>query len=252
MHSHQTEAIILSTSDHGESDRLITFLTKTDGKIRGIAKGARRSHKRFVHSFEPFSLVSLEYRERTPTSLVWVDGCKLIEAHMLLREALDRWGYAALLTEVMVGLVPERAPQEALFVIMKTALSCLQTDKDPVNVVILALFRVLAELGYVTDLSSCGHCQRAINESGQYWLHLARGRLLCGCHEPPGIGFVTVDLGTLVLLRRARHAAPEQVWRLRLSPGRKTPLLQGLLEMVCAQLGKQPRSVKFLRDMGGL
>jgi DNA repair protein RecO (recombination protein O) len=252
MHSHETEAIILSTSDHGESDRLIFFLTRTGGRLKGIAKGARRSQKRFVHSFEPLSLVSLQYRERSAVSLVWVESCKLLEPHMALREALDRWGYAALMAEVMVELVPERVPQEELFVIMKAALRYLQTDKDAVNVVILALYRVLAALGYMMDLSFCSQCLRPLTSTGQYWLHLARGRLLCGRHDPPAKGFIGVDLGTLVLLRRARQAAPEQLWRLRMSHGRKASLLEGLLEVVRAQLGKEPKSVKFLRDMGCL
>ena len=75
-----TEAIILSASDYGESDRLITFLTRSSGKLKGIAKGARRSQKRFVHSFEPFSVVALQYRERSAASLMWVEACKLLGA----------------------------------------------------------------------------------------------------------------------------------------------------------------------------
>jgi DNA repair protein RecO (recombination protein O) len=81
MNIHDTEAIILATTDHGESDRLITVLTRTSGKLKGIAKGARRSQKRFVHSFEPLSLVALRYRESRSSSLVWMEACKLLNPH---------------------------------------------------------------------------------------------------------------------------------------------------------------------------
>ena len=51
---HRTEAIVLRLLDYGESDRIVTFCTAGFGKVRGIAKGARRSRKRFANALEPF------------------------------------------------------------------------------------------------------------------------------------------------------------------------------------------------------
>ena len=51
---YQTEAIVLRLLDYGESDRIVTFCTNGYGKVRGIAKGARRSRKRFANALEPF------------------------------------------------------------------------------------------------------------------------------------------------------------------------------------------------------
>jgi DNA repair protein RecO (recombination protein O) len=53
--SHKTEAIVLRRFDYGESDWIVTFYTSDFGKIRGIAKGARRSQKRFANTLELFS-----------------------------------------------------------------------------------------------------------------------------------------------------------------------------------------------------
>ncbi len=250
MHSFETEAIILATSDHGESDRLITLMTRTGGRIKGIAKGARRSQRRVVHAFEPLSLVLLQYRERSGASLAWVESCKLLEPHMILREDLDRWGYAALLAEITVEMVPERLPQEELFVLLKGALAHLEADKDAVNVVILALFRILAALGYVMDLAVCSSCRAAVVAPGLYWLHLARGQLLCTRHDVPTSGYVSIDLGTLALLSRARQLSPEHLWRLRINQAAKGKLLVSLLEVCRAHLGREIKSVKFLRDLG--
>ena len=252
MHIIDTEAIILATSDYGESDRLITFLTRTNGKLKGIAKGARRSHKRFVHTFEPLSVVALQIRERSATSLLWVEACKLVEPYMALRDALDRWGFAALLAEVMVELVPERLPQEELFLLLKDVLMHLEQDRDAINVVILALYRMLAALGYILELESCSQCQQQLNKMGHYWLHLARGQLLCERHETRARGGTRLDLGTLVLLRRARTAGLEQLWRLRLRSGVQTSLLEALLEVVRSQMNKELKSSRFLRDIGAL
>jgi DNA repair protein RecO (recombination protein O) len=252
MHTIDTDAIILATSDHGESDRLITFLTRSNGKLKGIAKGARRSHKRFVHSFEPLSLVALQIRERSTASLMWVEACKLVEPHIALRDTLDRWGFAALLAEVMVELVPERVPQEELFLLMKGGLTHLEVDRDATNVAILGLFRMLAALGYILELGSCSQCQQPLNKMGHFWLHLTRGQLLCERHETRVRGGIHLDLGTLALLLRARTADPDQLWRLRLRSGVQTPLLEALLEVVGTQMNKELKSSRFLRDIGAL
>ena len=252
MHIIETEAIILATSDHGESDRLITFLTRTNGKLMGIAKGARRSHKRFVHTFEPLSVVALQIRERSATSLLWVEACKLVEPYMALRDALDRWGFAALLAEVLVELVPERLPQEELFLLTKSVLTHLEADRDAINVVILGLYRALVALGYVLELGSCSQCQQPSNKMGHYWLHLARGQLLCERHGTRAPGGVVLDLGTVALLRRARTAGLEQLWRLRLRSGVQALLLEALLELVRTQMSRELKSTKFLRDIGAL
>src|SRR3990170_904561 len=56
---YSTEAIILNSFDYGESDRILAFYTKEFGKLRGIAKGARRSKRRFVGNICPPSYVNL-------------------------------------------------------------------------------------------------------------------------------------------------------------------------------------------------
>jgi DNA repair protein RecO (recombination protein O) len=74
------EAIILRTRDYSESDRLITFFTRNQGQLTGIAKGARRSKKRFVHTLEPLSHVFITYADRRTSGLVRLDASELKKA----------------------------------------------------------------------------------------------------------------------------------------------------------------------------
>ena len=60
----KTKAIVLRSIDYGESDRILTFLTDDFGKLKGIAKGARRSRRRFANALEPFSLSTLHFSRR--------------------------------------------------------------------------------------------------------------------------------------------------------------------------------------------
>ena len=63
-----TPAIVLRSWSFGESDKIVSFLTESHGKLTGIAKGAKRSRKRFANSLEPFSLVNLRFLDAPPVS----------------------------------------------------------------------------------------------------------------------------------------------------------------------------------------
>jgi len=73
-----TSAIVLRSRPFGESDKIVSFLTEKYGKITGIAKGAKRSRKRFVNSLEPFSLVNLRFQERSHSSLAFILSSELL------------------------------------------------------------------------------------------------------------------------------------------------------------------------------
>ena len=196
--------------------------------------------------------MAVQIRERSATSLLWVEACKLVEPYMGLRDALDRWGFAAVLAEVLAELVPEKLPQEELFLITKDALMHLEADRDAVNVVILGLYRALVTLGYILELGSCNQCKQPSSMVDHYRLHLAGGQFLCHQHGAGMLGGIRVDLGTVALLRRARTAGLDQLWRLRLRSGVQTPLLEALLEVVRTQMSRELKSTKFLRDIGAL
>src|SRR5260370_35101557 len=61
LHSrvYTTEAIVLRRTDFGEADRILTLFTPSYGKVRAIAKGARRTPSRLAGHLEPFTRTQL-------------------------------------------------------------------------------------------------------------------------------------------------------------------------------------------------
>ena len=57
--SYRERAVIVRTYDFGEADRIVVFLTRTRGIVRGVAKGARRANSRFGSRLQPFVELSL-------------------------------------------------------------------------------------------------------------------------------------------------------------------------------------------------
>ncbi|MFP5214121.1 MAG: DNA repair protein RecO [Acidobacteriota bacterium] len=244
----ETEAIVLNTKDFGESDRLISFYTESAGKLRGIAKGARRSRKRFSNTFELCNLVELGYRQKK--AYTWIEACKLVEPHLSLRTEIERWGYAALLSEIVLEMTPEGEAQPELFSLLKAALAQLTEDKDPINVVLLFLVRFLDIMGYLPALDRCGVCRKPIEEATTWWWHTERGSLTCREHRPGNAYLMLkLDLGTLVLMRQCRQLPLGRIWRLRILQEKKVPILYGLLDWVRNHIGKDLKSLKLLQQV---
>ena len=73
-----THAIVVHSINYGESDKIVTFFTRDFGKLKGIAKGARRSKKRFQNALGLFSHLRLLFFDREGMGLVRAQGCDIL------------------------------------------------------------------------------------------------------------------------------------------------------------------------------
>ncbi|HYA42251.1 MAG TPA: DNA repair protein RecO [Syntrophobacteraceae bacterium] len=245
----ETDAIVLCTRDHGESDRLVTFHSAGFGRLRGIAKGARRSRKRFANVFEPCSLVRLECRERN--SYIWIEGCKLLEPYLPMRTDIEKWACAALFSEIILEMVPEWEPHAAPFLLHKGTFERLEQDRDPQNVLLLALLRFQALMGYMPALDGCAICRRGLRTARKWFWQPVHGKLVCADHFCANTGYIAVDLGTLALMHYMRKIPLDRIWRLRMRREMRAPLLTGLLDWFCYHTRREIRSIKVLDQING-
>ena len=247
MKRFETDAIVLSTRDHGESDRLVSFHSADFGKLRGIAKGARRSKKRFANVFEPCSLVRLECREKN--SYLWIEGCKLVEPYLPMRTDIERWAYAALFSEIVLAMVPEGEPHPAPFFLHKETLDRLEGDKDPQHVLLLALLRFQLLMGYMPALDGCVICRRALKTARKWFWQPEQGKLVCIDHFSCNSGYIALDIGTLALIDYMRKIPLEKTWRLRMRREMRAPLLAGILDWFRYHTRREIQSVKVLEQI---
>ncbi len=115
MPLHESEAIILRSYPLAEADRLISFLSRTMGRVRGVAAGARRTKSRFGSTLQSLSHVRIWYYEKETRDLVRINQCEMIESF------LDAFGdYAssvalALFSEITEAVLPEKEAADANF-----------------------------------------------------------------------------------------------------------------------------------------
>ena len=156
--SHVTSAIVLRSWPFGESDKIVSFLTEGHGKLTGIAKGAKRSKKRFVNSLEPFSFVSLNFQDRSKTSLSFILGCELQKSYKNLIASLEKIAFASYYVEITEGLTAEREENRLVFDLLKRSLNRLESEGISVTFLIEFELKLLRLTGYQPFLESCRRC----------------------------------------------------------------------------------------------
>ncbi|HKW63995.1 MAG TPA: DNA repair protein RecO [Candidatus Acidoferrum sp.] len=115
MPARETEAIILKTFPLGEADRVVSFLGRSSGRIRGVAPGARRLKNRFGSTLEILSHVKIWYVERETRELVRIQQAEPLES---LHKAQSDYGLStglAVISEIAELVLPEREVSEAMF-----------------------------------------------------------------------------------------------------------------------------------------
>src|SRR3990172_1395501 len=125
--SFRVEAVVLRHADWGEADRLLPLYTRERGKVRAIAKGARRIRSRKAGHLEPFTRVKLQLAKGR--GLFIVTQAETLDAYPALRADLTLTGYAAYVIELLDRFVPdEEAAVPSLFRLLTETLSRLAAD----------------------------------------------------------------------------------------------------------------------------
>ena len=218
-----TGCIILKVSEHGESDKLVTFYSQDLGRVTGIAKGAKRSKQRFVNKLEEFSRLQIFYiPPRGLTGLLLITEAELLCAHLALRREFSRYVAAMYISELMLKFTRDNDPDPRLYTLLKWALVSLEIENDPQKIAALYHLQLLAIAGYRPELHQCSKCHRPVGPGPTFLFLPSNGSLLCSsCHPPqggPNSNLLSVQ--TLKFLAKAQNTCLQQLNRLQ--PSRQT------------------------------
>ena len=162
----ETEAMVIRSHPLGESDRIVTFLTRSSGKVRAVAKGARRSRKRFGSSLEPLSRVRLQYFEREGSDLARIETVELLESFYRLQEEPERAAVLACMAEVADAFAREQQEDEPYFRLLHAVLRAVHDGLDLAWAARYFEIWTLRLHGVLPSLSSCGRCGRDLGARG--------------------------------------------------------------------------------------
>ena len=161
MSLYRDEAIVLRTQKLGEADRIITMLTREHGRIRGVAKGVRRTMSKFGARLEPGSHVEIQlYTGKT------FDTVTQVEAIMNYGEAISndyqRWTIASAILETAERFTAQESePALEEFQLVVGGMKALAENRYDSSLILDAfLLRSLAIGGYAPSMSQCSRCEK--------------------------------------------------------------------------------------------
>ena len=126
MPARVSETFVLRTYPFREADLVVSFLTRDLGKLRGVARRARRPKSPFGSGLERLSRVRMAYFQRENAELVNLSGCELIESQFGLQSEYAMSVVLDYLTEVTEQLLPASEPNEKFFRLLTAALAYLR------------------------------------------------------------------------------------------------------------------------------
>lgn len=156
MSLYRDQAVVLRSWKLGEADRIVSLHTYDHGKVRGVAKGVRRTKSKFGARLEPLSHVAVQlYRGRS--DLDTITQVETISRFVSLRRDPQRFARAEALVEAVDGVAQDREPDRALHVMLVKALGTLAELES--GLVVAAFFlKLLAHEGLAPQLDVCGSC----------------------------------------------------------------------------------------------
>lgn len=228
----ESEAVILRSSPLGEADKLVSFLSRHHGRLRGVAPNARRSRRRFGAALEPLSHVQVSFFEREERELVRLSEVELLEAFWDARGDFERTVALSLVSELAELLLPEREPSDRAFRLLLATLRALKHSESvwlPLTYYELWMVRLA---GWLPALEDCSRCGRPLGE-GPAYVGPVRGESLCAACRRPGLRLLSAAsrLAATAMLAQPLEKLPAEGWDRQ----RAAQLQNYLLDLVEAQ-----------------
>lgn len=211
----RVEAVVLRHSDWGEADRLLSLYTREAGKVRAIAKGARKVRSRKAGHLEPFTRVQLQLARGH--DLFIVTQADTVDAYQPVREDLTLTGYAAYAVELLDRFTYEEGENSSLYRLLVETLERLAGHEDAFLSIRYYEVRLLDVLGFRPQLFQCVVGGETIQAEDQYFSSLLGGVVCPHCAaQTNGIRPVSVD--ALRYLRHFQRSTFRDAARAQLTP----------------------------------
>ena len=251
MSLRSTCGIVLKISGHGEADKLVTFYCPDLGRVTGIAKGAKKSKRRFVNKLEEFSHLHIFYRPpRGSSGLFLLSEADLLASHLSLRTDFQRYVAAMYLCELILRFTRDNDPDPRLYALLKWALSALDHEKAPQKIVTLAHLHLLDAAGYRPEFSRCHSCRQVVGSGRTYMFLPEIGALLCSSCCPRQEGrSPCLSVQTLRLLANAQLFDLDRLHRLQFTQQSLSEAMDALHYFTLHLLQQDVHSWKILRSL---
>ena len=242
-----SEAIVLRTWPVQESDLIVSFFTRDYGRLKGAAKAALKSRKRFGGALEPTTLARAWFAERPRQELVRLDQLEIVRSPLSAPIDPVRMAVLSLIAETLDEALPEHDPQDAVFRLAVAVLEQTTVEQPwmPLTYFTLWMTRLM---GLLPDLAHCIACGEALH-AAELWFSPYSDGLFCAVHRSANASTLNEDSWQLAMrmLRAPVSAFAGEAWPRR----RAQDLRRFTLQSLERHLEKKLRTAEALARLGG-
>jgi DNA repair protein RecO (recombination protein O) len=244
---HRVEGIVLRSMDYGEGNKIVTLLTKTNGKAGVLIRGAKKVRSKHASLAQPFTYGEFVYFRTS--GLGTLNHGEIMESHHLLREQLDLAAYAAYAAELTDRTLQDDEPTGFHFEQLQACFKALEEGKDAQIVINLYEMRILELAGYAPELSECVSCG---NRVAPFRLSAYQGGLLCSRCTGRDPAAIPLGEGACKLLRLFKGMDMRRLGNIQVRPETKLELKESMRALMDTQLGIKLKSRHFLDQLDKL
>ncbi len=250
MAAHATSAIVLRAVSYGESDRVVTLLGRTTGRVSALARGARKSQRRFAGGLGLGSVGDISVRERAGAELLTLESFDVTSSHASFGTDVARMAHAAYVSELVSKLCAPRQVEIAVYDWLATMLDLV--DRDGASAERLRVFELglLGRLGFGPMVATCAACGGERSGPGpvDYRWDPERGGAVCAACGRVGRPIREEVRTTLV---RLAHTALADATTRAVPPDINRGCREALLEIVKQHISGPLHSLEFIAKLGG-
>jgi DNA repair protein RecO (recombination protein O) len=242
-----SEAVVLRTWPVHESDLIVSFFTRDYGRMKGVAKAALKSRKRFGGALEPMTMARAWFAERPRQELVRLDQLEIVRSPMAAPVDPVRLTALSFYAELLDEVLPEHDPQETVFRLLVAVLEQTTVEQPwmPLTYFQLWMTRLM---GLLPDIAHCTACGEALTAGEASFNTLGDG-LFCAVHRNGNASELSADSWQLAqrMLRAPVAAFEAEPWSRRRGQDLRCFTLQALER----HLERKLRSAEALARLGG-
>ncbi len=242
----RSEAIVLRRTDFGEADRLLTLYSRDFGKIKAIAKGARKPQSRKTGHVEQFMRSNFLFASGREIAIL--TQAEMVQPYTALRDDLILTTYAAYLVELLDRFTVEEDKHSGIYQLLADGLGWLTIHEDVLLVARFYELRLLGLAGFRPQLFHCVACGEAIEEQDQFFSGELGGVLCPNCRAEDRRAMAITAVSTKVL-RYLQTRPWDTVHNLRLKRAVHTELENVMHFYITYVLERNLKSVEFLHRL---
>ena len=247
--SHKTTGFVLRALSYGESDLIVTFYSNDFGKLKGIAKGAKRSKKRFVNVFEPFSLTNFIFTRQSRDMLAFIESCEIIDHYDVVRRDLEKTLIASYFIDLADHFSPEGKKNEKVFELLQTFLTLLGAEKASDALVRFFEIRMLKLAGFEPTLDHCIMCKTEVTNGSAYYFYAQEGGIKCAQCAKPGRYDQSISAGTVRTLLLGKDMDIDKIKLIALSDSLALECRNILSGFISHVLSREVKSLKVMEQV---